>query len=503
MISIESILKLKPEFRGSFINGRWTKSQRPSGTWEAISPANIDWVLPPVSFSFDHVAEAVDAGRKAFKVWARMGLHTRVEKVTRFGAELKKRSEVLARVLAMETGKPLAECLAETDLLQTKINATIEHGLALIKSQVIELGVQGVGEIHFRPKGLIAVLGPFNLALSLPHGQIIPALLSGNTCVFKPSDKTPHSAQLYIEAAEAAEFPPGVIQMVQGRAETGIRLVRDMDVDGIFATCSFDVGTQIQKELAENPQRIVALEMGAKNSALVLNGFELESCADAVVKSAFMTTGQRCTALSRVFVERPHLEALVKRVHELTKELVISQPFDENPTPFMGPLISATAKERFFRYVAIAEGENAEAIMRPKSLDGSTRLSRRPLPVGHYTSPSINLVQRWDPKSAYQTHEIFGPDVFFCPVDSIEEGIAAVNSTGYGLAFSMFGGSEDAFRNVADHVEAGLVYWNRGTVGSSSRLPFGGWKKSGNHRPSGIFGIYSATQVQSRIRAKS
>jgi succinylglutamic semialdehyde dehydrogenase len=197
------------------------------------------------------------------------------------------------------------------------------------------------------------------------------------------------------------------------------------------------------------------------------------------------------------------MEALVEKVHARAKELVISQPFDEDPKPFMGPLISATAKERFLRYNTIAESEGAELIMRPKALEGATRQNRKPLPPGHYVSPAINVVSKWDSRSAYQTHEILGPDIFFCKVESLEEGVAAINSAGYGLVSSLYGGDEQIFKEAADSIEAGLIYWNRGTVGGNARLPFGGWKKSGNHRPAGLFAIYSTSQVQVRVRSSS
>ena len=431
--------------------------------------------------------------------WARTPIEKRIEYVKKFGDELRKRGEVIARMLSFETGKPLAEGLAETDLLQAKIENVLEHGRGLIKSQQLDLGQTGSAELHYRPQGLLVVIGPFNLALSLPHGYIVPALVSGNVCLFKPSERAPYSAQMYMEAAEAAGFPPGVLQMVQGPAEMGSRLVRDTDVDGILATCSFDVGSKIQKELGEMPQRIVSLQMGAKNAALVWDPRDLESISDIIVKSAFQTSGQRCTALSRVYVQRQHLDALMAKIHTKAKQLVISHPFDEDPAPFMGPLISDTSKERFFRYSAIAEGEGAEVVMRSKPLQGMTRLIRKPIPVGHYVTPSIHLVHKWDSKSPYQRHEIFGPDVFLCPVDSVEEGIEATNTSGYGLAFSLLGGTRKLFDEVAEEVQSGLVYWNRGTVGSATRLPFGGWKKSGNNRPGGLFGILTTTQIQTRV----
>ena len=165
----------------------------------------------------------------------------------------------------------------------------------------------------------------------------------------------------------------------------------------------------------------------------------------------------------------------------------------------MGPIISAAAKEKFLRYSTIAEGEKAEAVMRPKPLEGVGRLSRKPLPSGHYVTPSIHRVAAWNPKSNYQTHEIFGPDLFFAPIDDPMEGLEALNSAQYGLVASVFGKDTELFSVLSDRIECGLVYRNRPTVGASAKLPFGGWKRSGNYRPAGIHAIFSTVQVQSRI----
>ncbi len=268
---------------------------------------------------------------------------------------------------------------------------------------------------------------------------------------------------------------------------------------GILATCSYDVGVRIRRETVDKPDKILALEMGGKNGALVWHAPDLDRVAEALIRSSFLTTGQRCTALSRVYVKRALLDPLIQAVHVRAKELVISHPFDDSPKPFMGPIISSASRDNFLRYSTIAEGEGADAIMRPKELEGVPRMNRKPLPKGYYVTPSMHRVAGWNPKSNYQNHEIFGPDVFFCPVDSEEEGVAAINSSAYGLVASLFVESATRFSELADSVDCGLVYFNRATTGASARLPFGGWKRSGNHRPAGIFAIYATAHVQSRI----
>jgi len=276
------------------------------------------------------------------------------------------------------------------------------------------------------------------------------------------------------------------------------RLMRQTEVDGVIATCSYEVGAKIQKTLAESPEKIVALEMGGKNAALIWGEKNIEMLSSELIRSSYLTTGQRCTALSRVYVQRQIMSDLIQVFHQKAKELSISHPFDTDPKPYMGPLISEESLDKFLRYNKIAQSDGAETIMRPKALKGKTRLKDVPLPNGHYVSPSVHVVPKCDPASAYQNHEIFGPDLFFCPIDSFDEGIASINTSKYGLVSSVFCPRTE-FEYAADRINAGLIYYNRATVGASARLPFGGWGRSGNHRPAGLFAIYACSQVQARM----
>lgn len=499
MISLSSVLKADLKFKGSFVDGVWVLPKNPTSTWQIISPANSDWILPTVQTSTNEADLAVDCASRAFREWKGLGIERRAQILHKFAEELMLRKDTIARVMAVEVGKPFEECLAEAQVLKTKIDITLEHGLKLVEKQFLDLGPQGRGEIHYLPKGVLVVIGPFNFPTHLSNGHIIPALLMGNVCILKPTEKAPFSAQVYMEAAEAAGFPRGVLQLVQGSGDVAVRLIRNPEINGVLATTSYEIGAKIQKELGEKTEKIVALEMGGKNAAIVWTGSDLDKVADDLIKSSFLTTGQRCTALSRVYVKSELLRPLAQKVHAISKELVISHPFDEDPKPFMGPLVSAAAMEKFFRYSDIAASEGAEVVMRPKALKGIPRQNRKPLPVGHYVSPSLHIVESWNAKSPYQTHEIFGPDMFFCPVNDLDEAIAAVNASQYGLAFSLFGGDQALFERVANEAEVGLAYWNRPTTGASSRLPFGGWKRSGNHWPAGLFAIYASTQVQARM----
>ncbi len=501
MISLERLLASKPQYRGSFIYGEWKIPQRESARLEVVSPANLDWVFPTVPYSFDHVSEAVECSTRVFRSWAETGLHQRVEALERWSVEIKKRDRLLATTLALETGRSLGDCKQEVARLGEQIRVFIKQGLPLVRSQSLSteketsLKVEG----HWQARGTLAVLSPFSAPLHWAHKQTIAALLMGNTVIFKASERAPYSSQIYFEAAEAAGFPRGVLQLLQGGADVGSRLVRQTSLHGVLATCSFDVGVKIQKELSENPERLVVLATGGRNAAVVWEGADLARTAESLTHSAYRATGQRCLALSRVFVHPKLLQPLVDLVHELAKGLVISHPFDEEPMPDMGPLISLAAKEKFLRYGGMAESEKAEAVMRAKGLQGVTLQNRKPLPIGHYVSPSIHLVKKWDAKSSYQTHEIFGPDIFFCAVSSLEEAALATNSAGTGLATSFYGKSRDDLKFISENVETGQVFYNRAPMDEFFELPWSTMRRSGNNRMGGISLLQTVSQFQIRI----
>ena len=192
MIPLERILPEVPKFKGAFIGGAWRVAPRSSGKVRVQSPANLDWVLPSVDYSFDLIDECLDAGKKAFKIWRALPIEKRIQYLKRFGDELDKRSQKIAHLISLETGKPLDEALGEVSLLASKITVTLDEGLKRIQTQKIDLGAQGRGSIHYQPKGVMLVIGPFNFPVHLSHGHIVPALLAGNVCILKPSEKTPY-----------------------------------------------------------------------------------------------------------------------------------------------------------------------------------------------------------------------------------------------------------------------------------------------------------------------
>nr|MBK7066947.1 aldehyde dehydrogenase family protein [Deltaproteobacteria bacterium] len=329
---------------------------------------------------------------------------------------------------------------------------------------------------------MLAVLGPFNFPLHLPHGHIVPALLMGNTVVFKPSEITPGCAAVYARVVESVGFPSGVFNLVQGDGIVGAALGGHQGVDGVLFTGSYGVGEKLRRVNVSTPGRILALELGGKNAAVVLDDAPFEKAAEDVVLSAFSTSGQRCSCASRLVVTRGIADRFIEEVARRAAALVVGHPLD--PAAFCGPLASPRALERFEALQRLAEEEGAVAVIAPAeaAVSWEGRAHR-----GCYATPRVRRVERREKRSAYQREEAFGPDLAVYVVDDVEEAISVANDTDYGLTAGVWTQSEASFEHAARALHVGGLSWNAPTVGASSRLPFGGVKNSGNHRPAGAF----------------
>jgi len=389
----------------------------------------------------------------------------------------------LAEIISIETGKPLWDSLGEAQAMIGKITITLEESLKLVADQFVPNALPGIdGVTKFKPRGVFVVIGPFNFPGHLANGHIIPALATGNTVVFKPSELTPMTGQFMAECYDKAEIPAGVFNLVQGQAETGRRLSMHENVEGILFTGSYDVGLKIKQDTMTHFWKILALEMGGKNASIVWKDADFEKALFENLMGSFMTTGQRCSCTSRLLLHESIYDRFVSEFHEKTKKLKIGH-WRENP--FMGPLISAKSVENYVRFQGIAVREGAECLMRGKVLERS--------PAGNYVSPSINLVNKPNPNSVYQKTEIFGPNVAVYKISDFDEALTLVNSSSYGLVCSVFSKDKSLLERAQQKARVGLVNWNRSTAGASSRLPFGGMGKSGNDRPSAHFAVNYCT----------
>ena len=481
-----------------FISGSWEDPARPDGVIENRSPADLSLLLGRHPHAVAQVTRAVEAARAAAGPFAATPLEARIALVRAIGAALKRHDEELARAIALDIGKPLWEARTEVAACIAKAAITVEDGLALVRGFPAP-GAQSAGppsaECRFRPLGVLAVLGPFNFPVHLPNGHILPALATGNAVVFKPSEVAPHAAEIYARCLGEAGVPPGVFNLVQGGPAEGQALAAHEGVDGVLFTGSFGVGCAIERA-NQGKSRLLALEMGGKNAAIVLADANLDKALYDTAFSAFVSAGQRCTAASRVIVEGPPRRAdeFAARVAALARRMVIGHPLDEGT--FAGPLASPAALRKFE-----AGLEQARAQDGVETILDSVRVIPRGL-QGCYASPAVHRVRRRG-DSTYEREELFGPDLAVHHADSLEEACAIANATDYGLAASVHTASAERFEQCLNLLQCGVVNHNAPTVGASGRLPFGGLKRSGNHRPAGLFATLYCTAPVAVLRGES
>lgn len=478
------------------------------GQWEAIGgegiissnpahPSRVVWSGREVVGDVDR---AVRAAREALPAWSRASTETRVRVLRRFQEIAKARKDALADLICEETGKAMWESSAEAGLISGKVDITLEEGPRSGRHRVdtfeFDLGGAKVARCHFKPHGVMAVVGPYNFPAHLPNGHIVPALLMGNTVVFKPSDKAPAVgqmlAEMFDEALSAEGCPAGVVNLVHGRAEVASRLVSHDGVDGILFTGSWPVGRKILEANLDHPGRIVALEMGGNNPAVVMPDADLYQAVVEVVRCAFNTTGQRCTSTRRLIVHEAVADQVLPAIVKAASSLVIGDPRSGDPV-FMGPIISEQARDAVFA----AQKRFAEQ-------GGRVVLESTPVPGldGWYLTPSVILVDRFaiGVDDCGCDEEVFGPMLRVSIVKSLDEAIEQANATRYGLAASIFTADAGAQERFLTEARAGCVNINCGTAGASSKLPFGGLGFSGNHRPAGAFSLdYCAYPVATMI----
>ena len=430
------------------------------------------------------VAAAVDRARRAWPAWAAQPLATRIELVRRFANEVRKDAERLAETIARETGKPLWEARTEVESVVAKVDISVTAYAERTGQKKLDSALQGSAAVRHKPHGVMAVLGPYNFPAHLPNGHIVPALIAGNAVIFKPSEKTPATAERLIACFNRAGISAAVAQLLIGGPQEGQELVAHPGVDGVLFTGSARAGIAINKKLATNPGKIVALEMGGNNPIVVMDTPKIADAAVLIVQSAFTSAGQRCTAARRLIVKESMYDALISEVKSLAGRIIVGEPFAE-PAPFMGPVIDNDAADQLVESFLYFLSNGGKAI----------RHMTRPDDNLPFLTPGIIDVTALSDRPDV---ELFGPLLQVVKVGDLDEGIAEANRTRFGLSASLIGGSPQDYSRFWANVRAGVINWNRPTNGASSKAPFGGLGLSGNHRPSAYYAAdYCAYPVAS------
>jgi aldehyde dehydrogenase (NAD+) len=467
-----------------FIAGEWCDST--SGeTFESRNPADQRDVIGRFQQGTKaDVAMAVKAAEAALPMWRRTPAPKRGEILYRFGALMAEHKERLARAMTREMGKVIAEARGD---VQEGIDIAFlmaGEGRRMFGDTVpSELPDKWAMSIR-QPIGIAGIITPWNFPMAIPCWKTMPALVTGNTVVFKPASDTPHCATLLVQLMAEAGFPPGVVNLVTGSGgEVGDAIVANPDVSVISFTGSSPTGRAIAEQAGRRLKRL-SLELGGKNGVVVLADADLDLATDGILWSAFGTTGQRCTATSRVIVERGVVDSLLQRLEHRARGLRLGSGLDEAVD--VGPLINAGAVDKVGGYVDIGRNEG-ELVM------GGGRASGDGLDHGHFFEPTIFAGVK--PMDRIGQEEIFGPVLSVIPVGDYQEAMTALNQTRYGLSSSIFTRDvNQAFRAMRDF-ETGIVYVNAGTTGAETHLPFGGWKETGNgHREAGHAALDTFTE---------
>jgi succinylglutamic semialdehyde dehydrogenase len=456
-------------------------------TLRSVSPADPDDEVGrfPVADA-GSVDAAVHRARAAFPAWRDAGFEARARVLRRFRDLAAAARDQVARLVAREVGKALWDARSEAGLLASKVDVTLEDGMRLVAPYEAAPGARAT----FHPRGVLAVLGPFNFPAHLPNGHIVPALATGNCVVFKPSELGPAVGQRLVALLREAGAPEGVVEIVHGARETGRALALHPDVDGVLFTGSWAAGRALQEATLDQPHKLLALEMGGRNAVLVLDDADLDLAVAETALSICATTGQRCSCASRVFVERPLLDAFEDKLVRVLRGVRVGHPLDGGV--FMGPLVSHAAHEKVVRYRALEEQAGGERVL----------LVEPDLPAP-WVGPGLVRFARAEQTHACQRDEIFGPEAALYPVDDLEQGIAAVDDSDYGLVASVFTRRRERYERCVGRVQVGNLNWNRGTVGLSGRLPFGGTRRSGNDRPAGVAATVYCTYPQSHLESEA
>jgi alpha-ketoglutaric semialdehyde dehydrogenase len=478
---------MTPEFK-NFIGGQWT-APSDGQYFDNRNPADTSDIVGrfPLSSRAD-VDRAVASAQRGFESWRRTPAPLRGDVLRHVGDLLAARKEEIASLMTREMGKPLAETRGDVqEGIDTAYYAASE-GRRLFGHTVPSELRDKWAMSYRRPIGVCGIITPFNFPLAIPTWKMFPALVCGNACVFKPAEDVPHTGAVFVEILLEAGLPPEVIQLVHGKGEVaGAAIVEHPAVTVVSFTGSTETG-RIVGEICGRMHKRLSLEMGGKNAQIVLDDADIDLAVEGVLWGAFGTTGQRCTATSRLILQSGIHDALVSTLVDRTKALRLGDGRRDGTD--VGPLIHDGAVTKVEQYVEIGQRENATLTL------GGERAAGQGLEKGHFFRPTIFTDVR--PGSRLEQEEIFGPVLSVIRVGSLDEAIAVNNDVRYGLSSSIYTTSVGSAFRALQELDNGITYVNAPTIGAEAHLPFGGVKQTGNgHREGGwaVYEFFSETKV--------
>jgi len=454
-----------------YINGAWSPAH--GAVWNKLDPVTQQPIWQGAEATADEVAQACQSARAAFVAWARRPLAERLEIIQRFATLLEQNKQQLATVISRETSKPLWETLTEVQSMVAKVAISVRAYHERTGESLTEMA-DGAASLRHRPHGVLAVFGPYNFPGHLPNGHIVPALIAGNTVVFKPSELTPWTAEETVKLWQAAGLPDGVLNLVQGGRSTGEALAQSSEIDGLLFTGSANTGYHLHQQLAGAPEKILALEMGGNNALIIDEITDIDAVVNLTIQSAFVSAGQRCTCARRLIIKNgTEGDAFIQRLVEVTRDLVVGQ-WDAQPQPFMGGVISLNAAQQILQAQQRLIDLGATPLLSVTQPDANSSL----LSAGILEVTGVSNVP---------DEEYFGPLSCIYRYDNFDEALKIANATRFGLSVGLVSPDRDLFERLLIEARAGIVNWNKPLTGASSAAPFGGVGASGNHRASAFY----------------
>lgn len=445
----------------NYINGDFVYT-RPD--FSSINPSTEESIGSFPQSTTTEVGEAILAARKAFPLWKNISRVKRAEYLDTLAQLIKNNTERITHAISLETGKNLNESKAEViealHMVQYSAGKGREPYGQIISSEI----AARESYIIRKPKGVVGIISPWNFPFAINFWTSAPALLEGNTVILKPSEDSPMVGQIIAELYNEAWFPPGVFNLIHGNGEVGADLVSG-DVDHVCFTGSIEAGKKIRLACANSQHKTCSCEMGSKSAVMVFEDADLDLAINAALASAFKLSGQRCVSSGRILIHQSKYNEFCEKFVNLVKNIKIGDP-DSNP--FYGPLINQSQLEKvtYYNDLAIVD-KDTEILLKGERLDRK----------GYFLTPHVYLV-KWGNKP-FLKEEVFGPHVALVPFNDTDEAIHIYNDTKYGLSLGAITNNYRIMKEIRDKCDAGMIYFNLGSIGAESHLPFNGVKSSG------------------------
>lgn len=468
------------------INGEWISGD--GAAFQSTCPVDNSTVWSGNEASKTQIDSAFLAAREAYGPWWDLGADARIKICESYAAYVKDNAEEIANLIAFETGKPIWESKTEVGATAGKIAVSVDAFRERRDTKSFEMGDMNA-VTRFKPFGVCGVLGPFNFPIHLANGHIVPALIAGNTIVFKPSEQSPAVGEWMMNAWTKSGLPNGVLNLVQGARDVGVGIVSHNELDGIFFTGSSAAGKAIHKTMAPFPQKIVALEMGGNNPLIVHDAKDKTAAAYLTILSAYFTAGQRCTCARRlILVDNDDSQKFLDTLVEMMAKIKVGF-YSDTPEPFMGTVISQEQGRRLLASQSELIAAGAKSIVEMKSHQDCDAL----------LSPGLIDATEMDRSD----DELFGPLLNVIRVKDFDAAIAEANNSAYGLSAALLSDSRDCYDHFIHRIRAGIVNWNRQTTGATGKMPFGGCGMSGNNRPAAYYAADYCSWPTASLEASS